>query len=655
MRKKLLLGVLVITLMMGVANVQVVSASEIEEPGDNLSPEQERMYQAVIETVSELGGDEWRIEYDDVPIRPFGCGAHLPYISMGEEGDRWANIYCEQQENPQETLDKVTAQLETGGSDSHHVEGLLRTSLCNNPAVRWDEIEVTVFGEEIERTRVASYIAFVYDGWYCYVGGNNYSLDVESIAQILCQNLGAVATRNSPPLASFDIYPPNPTPDDSVVFVSTSSDADGDVLSNQWYLDGEKKGSFPSYEAGKLKPGNYAVTLLVDDGKGGKDDASRMITIGLPASLEISASPGEVTLKNEEKTPFTITVTIKDNTGKMVDGAYVHLICEDPDLLTSRWWGKWVEKKYTENGVAKFSGTFPDLLDVSTMVKFPTYVKFTVKAGKIGESWEPTGEKTINVLAEPRLFEIVLFDYYPEPKMKRAVFSDSDYHLRVKIRDEGDSIYWDYFITTPIGNLSGVDATVNPDGKKIMVSSPFDEEQVEWHTPERGINLEDLEFAKKLYQIDLAYARNLAATAAGTIPVYGRFIKGANDTYNVYDGVKTTWGYSKQAWRNLQRFEIIGAIMDVGNVGIEVVQTTAGAVLIIPKAIAPAGAKEAVNLLTDTLNAGIDHIQAGVQQFSEWSAPPEEYMALTRLQAKVRNQQNIIAKKDMLLQFVWWD
>jgi hypothetical protein len=45
-----------------------------------------------------------------------------------------------------------------------------------------------------------------------------------------------------------------------------------------------------------------------------------------------------------------------------------------------------VEKKYTENGVTEFSGTFPDLLDVSTMVEFPTYVNFTVKAGKAGET-----------------------------------------------------------------------------------------------------------------------------------------------------------------------------------------------------------------------------------------------------------------------------
>jgi hypothetical protein len=479
----------------------------------------------------------------------------------------------------------------------------------------------------------------------------------KDIAEVLFSNLDALLGKpeNQPPVASFDISPPHPTPDDSITFVNTSTDEDNDPLTYKWYLDGEYQVSFLNYGPGELQPGNYAVTLYVDDGKGDKDEVSRTITIGLTVSLEISASLGEVTLKNEEETPFTLTVTIKDGAGRPVDRAYVDLICDDPDFLTTRWWGKWVEKKYTENGAAEFSGTFPDLLDVSTMVKFPTHVSFTVKAGKVGESWGLTGEKTINVLAEPRLFEIVLFDYYPEPEMKRTVFSDSDYNLRVKIRDEGDSVYWDYFITTPIGNLSGVDTTVSADSKKILVNSPFDEEQVAWHTPERGTNLEDLEFAKKLYQIDLAYARNLGATAAGAIPVYGRVIKATNDFYNVYDGVKTTWGYSEKAWQNLQRFETIAAIMDAGNAGIELIQTTAGAVLIVPKTIAPAGAKDAVNLLTDTINAGIDHLQAGAQQLSEWSAPPEEHMALERLQAKVKNQQNRIAKKDMLLQFVWWD
>lgn len=544
----------------------------------------QKMHQALKDTIEEFG---WDIKYLDLYVSDdseakFGTvWSSSFYPKRGgilRTGDEGAYVRIEdfksngQWRIPSEALDEPGA--------THEI-----ISFHGYPGAVW-----TYYNNEGDLWRK---MAWAIDQWYFGIGSPTWDFDyLKSIAEVLYKNVQRQGLLgNIPPLASFGIYPPNPTPNDLVVFVSTSSDADGDVLSYRWYIDGEYKGSFPSYEAGKLKPGNYAVTLLVDDGKGGKDEVSLMITIGLPASLELSASPEEVTLKNEEETSFTLTVTIKDDAGRPVDGAYVYLICEDPDFLTTRWWGKWVEKKYTENGAVEFSGTFPDLLDVSTMVEFPTYVYFTVKAGKVGETWELTGEKTINVLAEPRLFEIVLFDYYPEPKMKRAVFSDSDYYLRVKIRDEGDSIYWDYFITTPIGNLSGVDTTVSADGKKILVNSPFDEEQVAWHTPERGINLEDLEFAKKLYQINLAYARNLGATAAGTIPVYGRFIKGANDAYNVYDGVKTTWGYSEKAWRNLQRFEIIGAIMDAGNAGIEAIQTTAGAVLIVPKADSPSRGK----------------------------------------------------------------
>lgn len=95
--------------------------------------------------------------------------------------------------------------------------------------------------------------------------------------------------------------------------------------------------------------------------------------------------------------------------------------------------------------------------------------------------------------------------------------------------------------------------------------------------------------------------------------------------------------------------------MDTGNAGIEIVQTTAGAVLLVPKALAPPGVKEAVNVFTDTINAGIDHVQVGVQQLSQWSAPPEEYMRLERLQARVKNQENRMATKELVVQFVWWE
>ena len=51
----------------------------------------------------------------------------------------------------------------------------------------------------------------------------------------------------------------------------------------------------------------------------------------------------------------------------------------------------------------------------------------------------------------------------------------------------------------------------------------------------------------------------------------------------------------------------------------------------------------------------IDHVQVGMQQLSQWSAPPEEYMRLERLQARVKNQENRTATRELVVQFVWWD
>ena len=292
MSKKLLLGVLVITLMMSVVNVHIASASEIEEPDGNLTPEQEKMYQAIIETVSELGGDEWIISYDDSPYRSFGCSANIDltpsgasYSSMGDEAEWiWASIYCEQQDNPQKTLDKDTAQLEQGWSGRNDVEGLVKTSLCNNTAVRWDEIMVLYYvhddiEEEVERLHISSNIVFVYHGWYCVVGVNNYSLDVESIAQILCRNLESVALKNSPPIASFKVFPPNPVPEEPVVLASTSTDPENDSLTFEWYVDGRYDSDFPSCELGMLEAGKYEITLKVTDSHDNTDEITRTIEV----------------------------------------------------------------------------------------------------------------------------------------------------------------------------------------------------------------------------------------------------------------------------------------------------------------------------------------------------------------------------------------
>ncbi|MCK4735536.1 MAG: hypothetical protein KAT65_23990 [Methanophagales archaeon] len=87
---------------------------------------------------------------------------------------------------------------------------------------------------------------------------------------------------NNPPTASFSIMPENPTQDDTIVGVSTSSDSDGDVLTYSWYFDGEYDeniGNLPEWTWPNPQAGEHTIKLVVEDGKGGSDECSMKIKV----------------------------------------------------------------------------------------------------------------------------------------------------------------------------------------------------------------------------------------------------------------------------------------------------------------------------------------------------------------------------------------
>jgi hypothetical protein len=93
---------------------------------------------------------------------------------------------------------------------------------------------------------------------------------------------------NNPPTASFSIMPQNPTPEDTIVGVSTSTDPDGDTLTYSWYSNGEYNeniGNSPNWEWENPQVGEYTIKLVVDDGKGGSDECSRKITVIGPTDI----------------------------------------------------------------------------------------------------------------------------------------------------------------------------------------------------------------------------------------------------------------------------------------------------------------------------------------------------------------------------------
>ena len=88
--------------------------------------------------------------------------------------------------------------------------------------------------------------------------------------------------RNRPPTASFAVMPQVPQAGDTIVVVSTSSDPDGDVLTGSWYLDGDHLPELDNlfdWEWADAEAGEHAVTLEVDDGKGGSDRYSMTVPV----------------------------------------------------------------------------------------------------------------------------------------------------------------------------------------------------------------------------------------------------------------------------------------------------------------------------------------------------------------------------------------
>ena len=120
---------------------------------------------------------------------------------------------------------------------------------------------------------------------YCNLG---YEWDSDRVECILKEE-----TTNNPPIASFSIMPQNPTPDDTIVGVSTSTDPDGDTLTYSWYFNGEYDeniGNLPNWTWPNPQAGEHTIKLVVDDGKGGSDEYSRKINIpGFEIALLIGA------------------------------------------------------------------------------------------------------------------------------------------------------------------------------------------------------------------------------------------------------------------------------------------------------------------------------------------------------------------------------
>jgi PKD domain len=102
------------------------------------------------------------------------------------------------------------------------------------------------------------------------------------------------STGNRPPRAAFTVSPPNAAPGQEIVLTSTSTDADGVIVSTFWDLNGDgvfDDATGPEVSRSFAEPGSYAVAVRVIDDDGARSAARRVIAVA-PAVVEEALPAG---------------------------------------------------------------------------------------------------------------------------------------------------------------------------------------------------------------------------------------------------------------------------------------------------------------------------------------------------------------------------
>jgi len=285
---KKLLCILLTVLVVALATGPLLTSFAIAQELDDLSAEEKRLYQALKKTVNQLRGEGWFIWNDFETRGGFPCfsfGASLDTFDVLQEQGYLISMSVLKFNSWQqhEALGRLEDLLENPWNNCEEVK---RTTIMGYPAVigYW-ESPVFIPDEPESTSGTNCYVSVPVIAWvqdtyyYCHVSAFNYARDVQSIAEILSRNIGSVTVRNNPPIASFDIFPPNPTPDDSIALVSTSTDPENDPLTFEWYVDGRYDSDFPSCELGRLEADKYEITLKVTDSHDNTTEITRVIEV----------------------------------------------------------------------------------------------------------------------------------------------------------------------------------------------------------------------------------------------------------------------------------------------------------------------------------------------------------------------------------------
>ncbi|WP_163131108.1 glycoside hydrolase family 48 protein [Agarivorans sp. Alg241-V36] len=172
-----------------------------------------------------------------------------------------------------------------------------------------------------------------------FVGVDSFTYTVTDDEQLSSEPATVTITvedpnSNLPPEACFSATPSNAYVGDLVSFdASCSSDADGDTLSYSWAFGDNNAATGVSTTHSYAAAGSYNAVLSVDDGKGGVDTSTKVITI-TEAPVVANCT---YTVDNEWNSGFVASITISNNTNAVINSWDVSWSYDDGSSMSSGW------------------------------------------------------------------------------------------------------------------------------------------------------------------------------------------------------------------------------------------------------------------------------------------------------------------------------
>ena len=393
-------------------------------------------------------------------------------------------------------------------------------------------------------------------------------------------------------------------PMDGLTISFDASSSTGDIKSYSWsFGDSYVERAGPSVQHTYDRAGSYGVILTVNAGESTESQFRAQVTVGQD-TLQITSITPPKPLAFDREIQWQLQFTGTSSSG----AASMHFEVYDQNHTHLGSYGMYDIYWTATYGGYEFDQSIPVGLRIPSGTTGLTFKAYLHNSDSNDQTAIAEKDYPFETL------EVVGFSCDAPAPGKLG----TSYPVTATIVDKEENGPWRYMFNTGSGMFpkSADWAAGSRENRVYIERDHLMYATVTWQSPTKDSALE-LEYAKNMIQVTKDLARNMSATGVSTITVVGRVVKGANDLYNLYNDIGTMSSYAGKSLHAMTRGELLRAVMYGSNALVEGFQVTAGGVLLLPKALAPAGVKEVANACTDVLNAGIDYAQVSWETLTE--------------------------------------